>query len=73
MERKDYDRALIIFLLIPEIYSAFSHNVYLYSGECYEFKGNKEMAKVFYEKYVACAVSESEVSFGTKKINNLKQ
>jgi len=73
MERKDYDRALIIFLLIPEIYSDFSHNVYLCSGECCEFKGNREVAKVFYEKYIDCAVSESEVSFGKEKIINLEQ
>ncbi len=72
LKRKDYDRALIIFQLIPKIYEDFSHNVYLYSGVCYESIGKKDKAKVFYEKYIACAISDNEVNYGKLKIENLK-
>lgn len=72
LSRKDYDKALIIFNLIINVYPEYSHNVYLYTGECYESKGDKEKAKYFYEKYIACAVSESETNYGKQKINNLE-
>lgn len=72
LKRKDYDRALIIFHLIPEIYEEFSHNVYLYSGVCYESIGKKEKAKVFYEKYITCAISDNEINYGKQKIDNLR-
>jgi tetratricopeptide (TPR) repeat protein len=71
MKRKAYDRALLIFEMLPEIYSDFSHNVYLYSGDCYKFKGDKEKAKVNYEKYIACAIADVEVQWGKERIEKL--
>ena len=72
LKRKEYSRALIIFNLIPEVYSEFSHNVYLYSGDCYKLLGNKEKAKIFYLKYIDCAISDSEITYGRNRIDELK-
>jgi tetratricopeptide (TPR) repeat protein len=72
VKRKEYYRALIIFELIPEIYSEFSHNVYLYSGDCYKSIGNVKKAKNYYEKYIECAISGFEVTYGQKKIDELE-
>jgi len=72
MKRKDYDRALIIFQLIPEIYTDFSHNVFLYSGDCYKHKDDKDLAKIFYGKYIDCAMADIELQWGNERIKQLE-
>jgi len=72
IKREAYDKALFILKLLPELYANYSHNVYLYTGDCYKHMGKKADAKTYYQKYISCAVADVEVQWGEEKIKDLK-
>ena len=70
--RKDYNRAIIVFKILSNLYPK-EIETYFYIAECYESKGAKVEAVAFYNKFLSLTTSEDDKKETKEKIEKLSK